>query len=378
MMKLMRAFRWFSIMMLFSLLHGIYYSVCAQQICARRYQELFNSFQRKDPRLLKMKAGIEIEGSISVKIGHKGVADIIRSYLLRAYPKATVTEVQPTMTSGTQHWVTYQKTNGDKKIWVVKEDYTIRTIDLPLEVTSPILEDSEDFELFNKVVKGLQKAGAQVETDSGGVHVHVDFENAEAGEFASLAAIFSEIENEVKNRFSVHPWRSDHINNTSAELLKMLHEVPLDSKDPQLLNRLINSQNRYHALNLQSYNSYGTIEFRLFNSTFNVEALELMSDFALKMVKGVRTKNSKLLTYLSQNEDRVDLDGIAKALGMKLNQPSAKKILEKILSEGKRTLKSSTSNYSRTLGRYQNGVILILGSAAIIQAIREQAQPLFI
>lgn len=381
-MKLISVFRWISVVLSFMVLQGGGDSVLAQQICASRYQELFDLFQRKDPRVLKMKAGIEIEGSISSKIGHEGVAEIIRRYLSRAYPKATVSEIEPTLSSSTQYWVTYQKANGDKKVWVVKEDHTIRTFDLPLEIASPILEDAEDFEFFNKVVKGIQKAGAQVEPQSGGVHVHVDFENAEVGEIASIAAIFSDIEKEVKKRFSTHPSRSVHIENTSADLLEKLQEMPLDLEDPQLLNRLIYAQDRYHALNLQSYPTHGTIEFRLFNSTFNVQALELMSDFAIKMVKGVRTKNPKLLAYLSENEGRIDLDGIAKALGMKITQPNAKKVLEKILIENQRKLRSSLSNQSfnqpRTLRSYINGIVVILGCASLIQLMNEQVQPLFI
>lgn len=363
-----------SILALFFFLPNSLAPAFGREICTAKYEELFASFIRKDPRTLRMKAGIELEGSVSKKIGLDGVAEIIRSYLYRHDSKATITEVEPDMTKGIQYLVNYRKSNGDLKTWTVKEDHSIRTFDLPLEITSPILEDTEDFELFQKVIKGIQKAGPRVEPLSGGVHIHVDLNDAEPGEMGSIAAIFSEIEKETKKRFSTHPERSKTIADTSGELLKVIQETQFQKKSPEHLQQLISAQNRNHALNLQSYPIYGTVEFRLFNSTFNLEALDLMSDFAIKLVKGVRTKNPKLIAYLTQNEDNIQLDGISKALGLKLSQPSAKKVLEKIFLEGQQALRKNSQTSLPSFSRSSYGILLILGSAAAIQSISDQAK----
>jgi len=319
----------------------------ATEICSSRYRELFESYTVKQKRDLKMKAGIEIEGTISNEIGLAGIADTVYKYISRLYPKTSLTEIETDRKGHPHYEISYKKKNGEIKKWDIKEDFSVDTYEVPLEVTSPILEDNADFDLFGKIVKMIQKKGAQIEPSTGGVHVHVDFEGAEAGEIATVAAIFAEIETELKTLFSSHPNRESSIVSTSPQLLEVLKNQPFSKESQYLINHLFKSQDRYHALNLQSYRVFKTLEFRLFNSTLDVSALTLMHDFAMKLVQGVRTQNPKLVAYLTQNNGNIEVEKIAKALDMKLAQPEAKKVLNQIFRECEKS-KSKLTYLSKT------------------------------
>ena len=78
---------------------------------------------------------------------------------------------------------------------------------------------------------------------------------------------------------------------------------------------------RYWNLNLQSLLTHGTVEFRLFNSTVNTEALRLMVELSSRLVRAVRTKDPALLEYMRGKTDaQVRLDGMDKALGVDLGR----------------------------------------------------------
>lgn len=136
-------------------------------------------------------------------------------------------------------------------------------------------------------------------------------------------------------RFETTSTRRRYTKPTPKELLKILNEVNIDdllmaNKD---LWKVISKGPRHHALNLKSHFQYGTVEFRLFNSTLDLPALELMYDFASKLVTGIRTKNPELVAYLVNQNGPIEVEKIANILGMKLTEPGAQAVLEKILKE---------------------------------------------
>lgn len=339
--------------------------------CSQKYKELFESFTPQDPLTLPIKVGIELEFSQPLKTDLNSTAELIRKNIATRYPDAKLTRLNLV----DEYEITYQKANLEIKKWTVKTDRSIQTSQTPVEITSPILEDAEDFLQFRKIVNAVKNSGAKIEPRSGGVHVHVDFSHTDIGELATLAAVFSEIEEELKNIFSIHPSRSEFIQSTSDGLRKFINENSFNLKDSRtpLISALLDTQDRRHALNLRSYTKFSTVEFRLFNSTFNLDALELMSDFSAKLVQGVRTQNPELMKYLGQENEKIQLNKIATILKMKLAEPNAKQILEKIFRESG---KFNLSQRPETHDVFALRISQILGTAAAIHLLVEKTESL--
>lgn len=220
--------------------------------CAQKYRELIHSFAPKNPQNLPIKIGIEVEFSQPLNVKLDQTAELIRKVVGTRYRVVTLTH-RPL---DDVYEIDYQKTNFKTKKWTVKTDLSIKTSQTPVEIASPILEDEEDFLQFKNIISAIKSSGAKIEPKSGGVHVHVDFGYADSGELALLAAVFAEIEDELKVIFSSHSSRIDFIRSTSDELLKLLIENSFDLKNPRppFIQDLLRAQGRHHALNLRAYN----------------------------------------------------------------------------------------------------------------------------
>lgn len=340
------------------------------QFCPQKYKELFHFFAPQDPKTLPIKVGIEIEFSQPLKVGLDQTAELIRTNIAIRYPQVSVKYDSLVDT----YEITYQKTNLEIKKWTVKTDRSIKTSQIPVEITSPILVDDDDFLQFRKIVSAVKNSKAKIEPQSGGIHVHVDFAHTDSAELATLAAVFSEIEYELKKIFSTHSSRMEYIEPTSQMLLKLIAENSFDQRDSRtpFIKDLLNAQGRRHALNLRSYSRFRTVEFRLFNSTFNLEALELMSDFSAKLVQGVRTQNQDLIEYLTQKNEKIELERIAAILKMKIAEPHAKNVLEKIFRESK---SFGFGQKLGTQGILAERLVQILGVAAVIDLVIQKGLP---
>lgn len=339
-------------------------SVWARELCAQKYRQLFEAFSPRNPQTFALKAGIEIEGSFPKKTGLKKLAKKIRNTLVRDYPQIKVELHHDDFEDN--FLIRYKKKNGKVMTWTIKEDPTVGTQEIPLEITAPILEEPEDYESFKKVIQIVKEAGAQSEPLTGGVHVHVNFNQQEAPELAALAGLFSEIEEEVKELFSVMSTRQEHIKPTGRALLRTIKDT-IDPKNALFIYNLFDSQSRNHALNLHSLRRYQTVEFRLFNSTFDIEALELMSDFAVKLVEGVRQQNPKLVGFLTESDEPITLEQVAHILEMKITHPDAERVIERIFKESQ---KNKPSQGERSIHR----LTVLLGCAAVVQAMSDSTE----
>lgn len=348
-------------------------------ICPTRYSDLFKTFTPLNIYEFRPKIGIELEGTAPHDIGLRGFAEIIRLSLLKKYPMTTIqfnTGRDSFALNEDEFRVKCQKTDGRKLIWTIKEDHSIRTNELPLEITSPILETPEDFDDFRKVVQSVQHAGARSHPESAGVHVHIDFSGAQGSDLAALAGLYAEIEKELKERFSTLATREIHIQNTSRALLREIKRNPLTSNNRSIIYDLMDSQDRLHSLNLHSYYKQQTVEFRLFNSTFNIDALKLMSDFTLKLVQGIRTQNPKLVTYLTESDKPIRLDELSEALDTTLHLPQAQVVLDQILRESQQLTKKPPIDLSHPQQRLVQRLAILLTNAAWVQELVNQAESL--
>jgi hypothetical protein len=303
-------------------------SVLAAQVCGDRYAQFFRSFEPRGSDMPPLTVGIEIEGEVPNAVGMRGVAKAVAARLQQHYKNV---QIQP----NTRSYRVYFGEREQKNFWTIEKDASIRASQTPVEISTPILKGPKDQEIFNEVLGDLRQLGFEARPASSGVHVHVGFDSAKGGEVAALAATFSEIENELRKRFSVARTRNHYIQATSDSLMHTLNQGRTD--DPTgYLYRLQAAQDRYHALNLKALDKQGTIEFRLFNSTLNPEAIELMQDFSTRLVEGIRSQDPVLVKYLTHSKGEIDLDKVARILKMKIAHPAARKALKAIEKEARK------------------------------------------
>ena len=144
-----------------------------------------------------------------------------------------------------------------------------------VEVVSPICK-YEDMERIQEIVRQLRQAGAKVNS-SCGIHIHVDASKHTAQTLRNIVNIMASKEDLLYKTLKVQIGREYYCKKADLRFLDELNNRP--PKTMEALERLwYNGSSRrhahydttrYHALNLHSVFSKGTVEFRMFNSTLH-------------------------------------------------------------------------------------------------------------
>lgn len=178
----------------------------------------------------------------------------------------------------------YTVPDSDDRRWKVVSDSSIRrqarggreaSRFYSVEVVSPICR-YEDIETVQELVRQLRHAGAMV-NDSCGIHIHVDASRHDAKTLRNIVNIMASKEDLLYKALRVQIDRQYYCQKAD---LRFLDDVNLKHpKSMEELERLWYNgdsrryahydSTRYHALNLHSVFSKGTIEFRMFNSTLH-------------------------------------------------------------------------------------------------------------
>ena len=168
--------------------------------------------------------------------------------------------------------------------WKVVSDASIRcrngnnrsaSRDYSVEFVSPICQ-YEDIETVQELVRKLRAGGARV-NDSCGIHVHVDASSHTPQTLRNIVNIMASKEDLLYKTLKVQVNREHYCQKADTRFLEELnHKRPrtMDEVERMWYNgyggRYIHyDDSRYHALNLHSVFSKGTIEFRMFNSTLH-------------------------------------------------------------------------------------------------------------
>ncbi len=172
-----------------------------------------------------------------------------------------------------------------------------------VEVVSPICR-YEDMETVQELVRQLRHGGARV-NDSCGIHIHVDASRHNPQTLRNIVNIMASKEDLLYKTLKVNIDREYYCQKAD---LRFLDDVNL--KHPKTMEELERlwyngdsrrnrhyDQTRYHALNLHSVFSKGTIEFRMFNSTLHagevksyIQLCLAISHQALTQQRAMRTK----------------------------------------------------------------------------------------
>ncbi len=147
--------------------------------------------------------------------------------------------------------------------------------DYSVEFVSPICR-YEDIETIQEIVRKLRSGGAKV-NDSCGIHVHVDASSHTPKTLRNIVNIMAAKEELLYKALQVDVARERYCQKADTRFLDELnHRKPKSMNEVERLwyngsgGRYEHyDDTRYHALNLHSVFSKGTIEFRLFNSTLH-------------------------------------------------------------------------------------------------------------
>lgn len=205
---------------------------------------------------------------------------------------------------------TVEDSQGRK--WKVVSDASIRcearggreaTRNYSVEVVSPICQYG-DLERVQEIIRALRHSGAKV-NDSCGIHVHVDAAKHTPQTLRNIVNIMASKEDLLYKALNVQIERENYCQKADLRFLDEVNHVR--PKSMQELERLwyngssrrdIHYDNtRYHALNLHSVFSKGTIEFRMFNSTLHagevksyIQLCLAISHQALVQQRAMRTR----------------------------------------------------------------------------------------
>ena len=178
----------------------------------------------------------------------------------------------------------YTVNDGSGRKWKVVSDGSIlcqargdRTASrlYAVEVVSPICR-YEDIETVQELVRELRKGGARV-NDSCGIHVHVDASRHDPKTLRNLVNIMASKEDLLYKTLKVNIDREYYCKKADLRFLDDVNlKRPKSMSEFEMLwyngssGRHAHYHNsRYHALNLHSVFSKGTIEFRMFNATLH-------------------------------------------------------------------------------------------------------------
>ena len=191
-------------------------------------------------------------------------------------------DTQATYVGGT--YDAYSIRDSEDRQWKIVSDSSIRpesgrdtrpNQNYKVEFVSPICVYS-DIETIQEIIRSLRAGGAKV-NDSCGIHVHVDASTHNVKTLRNIVNIMASKEDLLYKTLKVNVDRERYCQKADTRFLDELNaKRPMDMNQLETMwyngdsgrNQHYNST-RYHALNLHSVFSKGTIEFRLFNSTLH-------------------------------------------------------------------------------------------------------------
>lgn len=137
------------------------------------------------------------------------------------------------------------------------------------EMVSPPLKGEEGLAQLRKVVEAMKEAGAIV-NDTCGLHVHHDANDFTAQSFKNAIKIYSRFE-EVLDALVIPSRRESH--NSYCLTVNTMEHRKAATKSDTIGDIMDVIHGRYYKLNVLSYLTHGTIEFRQHQGTLDFEEM---------------------------------------------------------------------------------------------------------
>ncbi len=196
----------------------------------------------------------------------------------------------------------------DSSITPIKNDNgNASTDEYKVELVTPPL-GYEDIELLQNIIRKLRENGAKSHS-SCGIHIHVDGANHNANSLRKLVNFITARQDLIYEALEIETRADRWCKKLNSSLLTEMKKDKNLSKEKveQIWYSSANdgytggishehyNHTRYHGVNLHSYFSKGTVEFRLFNSTLHAGKIKAYIQFCLAISAWTITSQDKIV-----------------------------------------------------------------------------------
>lgn len=229
-------------------------------------------------RMKTLNFGVEIEmKDITRRHGAELVASLFNSSVYSIY----------------NGYSTFAVKDRDGREWKFVSDASVQDGQGGCEFVTPIL-CYNDIETIQKIVRLFRENGARIDGQCG-IHIHVGLNRTRAKKVINLQNLFYKFENIIYHSCKVKRRRRAYCAKTDEDYIHKLNEDKPTNKsefaDIWYITQHGNTgrthhynNTRYHAMNLHSWFTKGTVEFRLFNSTLHAGRVKAYIQFVLALV----------------------------------------------------------------------------------------------
>ena len=253
--------------------------------------------------LKNQKFGVEVEMTgISRERAAKVVAEVLGTTPSR--PDSTCYETRTIADQAARKW----KVMRDSSIHPIRNDGGSEPMDqYRVEFVTPPL-NYEDIDLLQRIIRKLKENGAKPHS-SCGIHIHVDGANHNPNSLRRLINFMTSRQNLIYEALEIGQREDSWCHKLNAALLDEMKKVKDLTKEraEQIWYSSANdgytggidhthyNRTRYHGVNLHSYFSKGTVEFRLFNSTLHAGKIKAYIQFCLAVSAWAITSQDKIV-----------------------------------------------------------------------------------
>lgn len=196
----------------------------------------------------------------------------------------------------------------DSSITPIRKDDTSEPLDeYRVEFVTPPLNYS-DIELLQNIIRKLRENGAKAHS-SCGIHIHVDGANHTAVSLRRLVNFMTARQDLIYEALQIGDRESSwchKLNKTLLDAMKKDKNLTKEKAEEIWYSRAndgycggIDHQHynstRYHGVNLHSFFTKGTVEFRLFNSTLHAGKIKAYIQFCLAVSAWAITSQEKIV-----------------------------------------------------------------------------------
>ena len=198
----------------------------------------------------------------------------------------------------------------DSSITPIRNDDTSEPLDeYRVEFVTPPLNYS-DIELLQNIIRKLRENGAKAHS-SCGIHIHVDGANHTAVSLRRLVNFMTARQDLIYEALQIGDRESSwchKLNKTLLDAMKKDKNLTKEKAEEVWYSRAndgycggIDHQHynstRYHGVNLHSFFTKGTVEFRLFNSTLHAVKIKAYIQFCLAVSAWAITSQEKIVFH---------------------------------------------------------------------------------
>lgn len=249
--------------------------------------------------------GVEVEMTgITREKAANIVAEVLGSTPSR--PNSSCYETRTIADQANRKW----KIMRDSSITAIRNDESNEPLDeYKVEFVTPPLK-YEDIELLQDIIRKLRENGAKSHS-SCGIHIHVDGANHDAKSLRRLVNFMTSRQDLIYEALEIGDREYSWCKKLNSNLLDEMKKNKNLSKEQteqiwysrandgysEGINHKHYNRTRYHGVNLHSYFSKGTVEFRLFNSTLHAGKIKAYIQFCLAVSAWAITSQDKVVFH---------------------------------------------------------------------------------